>query len=276
VNGNTITYAGSLGNNGSGALTVKSSLANGVLILQGANTYTGTTTITNVTLVVNNISALGTGTGNVLVQNAGTLAGAGTLGGSVTVAAGGTLAPGSPFGDLAINNNLTLASGSQTLVQVQHLPLTNDAVVIGGIFTAGGTLVVTNSGGAAFTAGDSFTLFSAAGGYAGNFGSITLPALNPGLFWSTSRLAVDGTIGVVSTNPPAITSAGWLGGNLVLQGTGGTPNWPYTVISSPDLTLPLAQWTVTDTNGFDASGNFYWTNNASLSGALQFYMLKVQ
>jgi len=276
VNGNAVTYAGSIGNNGSGALTVKSSLANGVLTLQGANTYAGITTITNVTLMVNNAGGLGTGTGNVLVQSNGTLAGTGMLGNSVTVATGGMLASGSPIGVLSINNNLTLAAGSKTVMQIQHSPLTNDSVNLGGNLTAGGTLVVTNSGGTAFTAGDSFNLFNVGGNYLGAFSSLSLPALNPGLFWSTTQLNINGTIGVVSTNPPAIGSVSVVGGSLALQGTGGTPNWYYTVLSSTNLALPLAQWTVTDTNFFDVSGNFNWTNSASPNAPQQFYLIKVQ
>jgi autotransporter-associated beta strand protein len=276
VNGNNITYAGSIGNGGSGALTVKSSLANGVLTLQGANTYAGNTTITNVTVLANNTGGSAAGSGNVTVQNGGTLAGAGALDGSVTVTAGGTLAPGNPLGTLSLGNNLTLATGSKTFVQVQHSPLTNDAVIIAGALTEGGTLVVTNSGVIAFSAGDSFNLFNAAGSYAGSFSTISLPSLNPGLFWSTSRLAVDGTIGVVSTNPPVVSSASQSGGYLVLQGSGGTPDWSYTILSSTNLTLPLAQWTTTATNFFDASGNFTWTNTDGANGSRQFFVLKVQ
>jgi autotransporter-associated beta strand protein len=275
VNGNAVTYAGSIGNNGSGALTIKSLTTDGTLTLLGANTYEGGTTISNVMLLANNLSGSATGEGNVTVQNNAVLSGSGSLGGSVTVLAGGMLAPGNPLGALSIGNNLTLADGSKTRLQVQHSPFTNAAVNIAGTFTAGGTLVVTNSGGTAFTAGDSFILFTAAA-YNGTFGSISLPSLNPGLIWSTSQLAVDGMIGVVSTNPPAIQSVGISGGNLVLQGTGGTPNWDYYILSSTNLTLPVAEWTMTATNYFDASGSFIWTNTAGPIVSQEFYLIKVQ
>ena len=275
VNGNSINYSGSIGNDGSGALTVKSSLANGVLTLQGANTFTGNTTLTNVTVLANNVSGSATGSGNVTVQNGATLAGTGAVGNSVSVVAGGTLAPGNPIGTLSIGNNLTLAAGSTTWLQVQHSPLTNNTVTVAGPLTQGGTLVVTNSGGSAFAAGDSFALFSAAG-YNGAFGSINLPALSPGLLWSTFRLAVDGTLGVLSTNPPAINNVSVADNNLVLQGTNGTPNWSYTILSSTDLTLPQAQWLVAGTGFFDGGGNFTWTNIPSANNPQQFYVIKVQ
>ena len=275
LNGNAITYAGSIGNNGPGALVIKSSLPNAQLALAGANTYTGITTLTNATLLVSNLTGSATGAGNVTVQNGAVLKGGGALAGAVTVAPGGTLSPGNPWGTLVIGGNLTLAAGSTTLVQIQSTPATNGFVTVGGSLVAGGTLVVTNRGGTALTAGNVFKLLSAAS-YAGSFGNVSLPALNPGLFWSTSRLAVDGTLGVVSTSPPAVNSVVAAGNSLVLQGTGGTPNWAYTVLASTNLALPLAQWTATGTNFFDAVGNFAWTNTASLSAGPQFYVIRVQ
>ena len=274
LNGNAVTCAGSIGNGGSGALLIESSLAGGVLTLPGSNTYTGNTLVSNATLLVSNPAGSATGAGDVTVQNNGVLTGAGARDGSVTGAAGGRLAPGNPRGALSIGGNLTLAAGSQTRMQVQHAPLTNDVVTIAGTVTAGGSLVVTNSGGA-LASGDRFPLFNAAS-YSGSFSNISLPTLNAGLFWSTSRLMVDGTLGVVSSNSPAINRVSLSGDSLVLQGTNGTPNWAYAVLSSTNLILPLAQWTVTGTNSFDASGNFNWTNAASADGSRQFYLIRVQ
>ena len=275
LNGNFVTYAGSIGNGGNGSLLVKSSVTNGMLILLGANNYTGSTTITNATLLANNASGSATGTGNLTMQSGGVLEGSGSLGGSVTVAAGATFAPGNPLGTLTIGGNLTLAGGSKTFIRVQHSPLTNNAASVGGTLTQGGALTVTNSGGTAFIAGDSFKVLGAAA-YAGTFSSLSLPSLSSGLFWSTTRLAVDGTLGVVSSNAPAVNSVSLSNGNLVLQGTNGTPNWYYTVLSSTNLALPLAQWTVTITNFFDGSGHFTWTNTGSSSGPRQFYLIRVQ
>lgn len=63
---------------------------NGKLLLNAANTYSGTTTV-----------------------NAGTLGGTGTINGQVTIADLARLAPGASIGTLTINNSLTLASGSK-------------------------------------------------------------------------------------------------------------------------------------------------------------------
>lgn len=270
--GQNVTFATAL-TSGGGTLV---KLGYGTLTLTGTNTYTGGTVIGGGTLMVGSSGGSATGTGSVTVQFGGTLGGSGAVGGAVTVNSGGTLAPGNPLGILTISNNLTLADGSQTQVQIQHSPLTNDAVNVSGILTEGGILIVTNSGVAAFTAGDSFKLFSAAGGYAGSFSSVSLPALNAGLSWNTAQLAVDGSLTVVSTNPPATTGVNFSGGNLVWHGTGGTPNWNYYILSSTNLALPLAQWSVSATNRFDAGGNFNCTNAASPNGPQQFYILEVQ
>ena len=77
----------------------------------------------------------------------------------------------------------------------------NDAVKGMSRVNYGGALVVINAGGAAFAAGDTFTLFGAAS-YAGAFSTITLPALPVGLQWSTSNLAVNGSIAAVKAVVP--------------------------------------------------------------------------
>ena len=269
--GQNVIFASSLASGG-GTLT---KLGAGTLALTGTNTYSGGTSVGNGALAVNNLNGSGTGSGNVTVQSGGTLTGVGQIGGAVTVIAGGRLMPGDPLGTLTVSNNLSLASGSTAYFQVQHSPLTNGSVKVIGTLTQGGTLTVTNGGVAAFTAGDSFKLFTVTG-FNGAFNSFNLPALNGGLFWSTTRLNVDGILGVVSSNPPAIGSVTLSGGSLILQGTNGTPNWTYTVLSSTNLTLPLAQWTPTATNFFDAIGNFTWTNATGTTRPQQFYVLQVQ
>jgi autotransporter-associated beta strand protein len=239
-----------------------------------ANTYTAGTTINGGTLLVNNAKGSGTGAGAVIVASGGTLAGNGIISGAVSVNSGGAFAPGNPLGTLTISNTLTLAAGSSTLVQVGHSPLTNTLVrIIGSTLTEGGTLVVSNAGVAAFIAGDNFKLFTATG-YSSAFGGFTLPSLNAGLAWNTTRLNVDGTIWVVSTAAPNINSTRLSGNNLMLNGTGGTPNWYYYVLSTTNLSP--AQWTRVATNQFDSGGNFALTNAINPNWPQTFYRLQLQ
>ena len=272
VNGNSITYAGSIGNHGTGALIVRSSLANGVLALQAGSTYAGNTTITNVTLLANNPGGSATGSGTLLVQNGGTLAGIGALGNSVTVAAGGTLAPGNPLGTLSIGNDLTLASGSTTWMQVQHSPFTNDAVNVADTVTEGGTLIVTNIGGA-LADGDTFNLFNAAN-YSGAFASIVLPPLTGNLVWNTNLLAASGTLAVAAHAPPVIGQLSVGGDAVSISGSGGIAGWNYFVLAATNLVAP--QWQPIATNQFDSGGNFTFTNSINPNSAQTFYKLQLQ
>jgi hypothetical protein len=271
LNGNAITFANAIGNGGPGSLTVKSSLAGGSLTLQGAGTYQGTTTVTNATLVAGNLAGSATGAGTVLVQNNATLAGDGAVAGSVTLTNGATLAPGFPSNSLAIGNNLTLATGSKTVLPVQDSPLANGSVNVGGTLTEGGTLVVTNLGGA-LAVGDSFNLLTA-GNLSGSFSSLVLPPLTGNLIWDTNLFLVSGTLTVVTVTPPAIAGIQVTGDSLALSGSGGVPSWPYVLLATTNLTAP---WYPVATNYFDAGGNFNASLTVDPTQPQTFYKLQLQ
>jgi autotransporter-associated beta strand protein len=248
VNGNRVTLAGAVG--GFGALTINSTLVNGVLVLLGTNTFTGVT-----------------------VASGATLGGNGIISGAVTVNAGGALAPGNPLGALTISNNLTLAAGSTTFMQIQHSPLTNDSVNIAGILNEGGTLNLTNSGGAAFMAGDSFKLFNAAS-CTGTFAGFVLPPLTGNLVWNTNTLKTSGTLSVVALTSPTITSLKINGGQLVINGSGGVAGWPFWLLAATNL--GVNQWVPVITNGFDQDGTFNLTNALNPALPQMFYKIQLQ
>ena len=133
VNGNTITLANSIGNNGVGGITLVSSAANGVLNLNGANTYAGGMNVSGgTTLNVNNTSGSATGTGNVTVQGGALLSGGGTIAGNLTVTNGTTIAPGNGVGTLTVGGSLAVNSGSLFNYEFNATP-TNDMIVAGGL-----------------------------------------------------------------------------------------------------------------------------------------------
>ncbi len=269
----TNTYAGTIADAG---VTSLIKTGTGTFILTGANnTYSGGTTISGGALFVNNSAGSGTGSGAVTVANGGTLGGTGIISAAVTVQNGGALASGNPLGTLTISNNLTLAGGSTTLVQVQHSPLTNDAVKISGTLIEGGTLNVSDLAVGTLTNGDSFKVFSA-GVYSGAFTNFILPTLAGNLAWDTSALKISGTLAIVTLTPPIIAGFKLVGGSLVINGSGGTANWTYLLLSSTNLALPTAQWIPIATNQFDVAGNFNFTNNLDPSSSQSFYLLQLR
>jgi autotransporter-associated beta strand protein len=167
--------------------------------LTGSNSYSGTTTVSGGTLLVDGSLAAGS---IVLVQAGGLLGGTGVVGGPVTVQAFGTLRPGTSTEDTStftIANSLSLADGSLTVIAVDRARSAGPALDGMTSVTYGGTLAVTNVG-EALEAGDQFTLF-AANSRGGWFTGLSLPALSDGLSWDATRLAVDGTIRVIPTPP---------------------------------------------------------------------------
>lgn len=272
LNGNAVTYAGAIGNGGSGALFVKSSLAGGSLDLQGANSYQGDTTVANAVLSVNNASGSATGEGNVLVQNGGILRGGGVIAGSVSVSAGGELSPGGAFNTLTMGGDLTLAAGSTTRMQIQPSPLNYDTITLGGTFTACGTLIVTNVGGNALAAGDTFALFNA-GNYSGAFDHIELPPLTGNLVWNTNTLNTSGTISVTTLSSPVISDLEITGDGLVISGAGGVDSWPFYLLSTTNLAA--GNWMPVATNQFDSTGHFSVTNALSPNAPQMYFRLQL-
>jgi autotransporter-associated beta strand protein len=188
--------------------TVPTSIAetgNGSLTLGAVNTYTGSTTVTGGSL---NVSGT-IGTGGVTLTG-GTLTGAGTIGGPVSVGAAATFAPGAPLGALTINSSLSLAGN--TVVAVNSGASSKVAGLSS--VTYGGTLTVTNLGGA-LSAGNTFPLFSAASS-SGNFASI---GGAPGVVFSFNPAS--GVLSVASVIPASPT-------NLTFSVSSGsiTLNWP--------------------------------------------------
>jgi len=126
-------------NGGTGGSLTKS--GTGTLTLSGANTYTGTTTVTAGTLLVSNRHNSGTGTSAVSV-NAGTLGGVGTIAGNVTVGTGSGpgafLAPGAKRSPstLTIQGALTLNGDSNYNADLNITRSTADKVVAHGIIIA--------------------------------------------------------------------------------------------------------------------------------------------
>jgi fibronectin-binding autotransporter adhesin len=293
-NGRTNVFAepllhdGALGSAADGGLTKN---GQGSLIMAANLTYTGGTTVNAGALVLSNAAALnsspllmvaagatldasGRSDGTLTLVNGQRLTGGGAVGGNVIVGPGAMLSPGSGLGTLVFNNNLTLSGGSTTMMEVnKSVSPSNDVVSVAGGVVYGGTLVVTNLGAVPFAAGDSFKLFNAAG-YAGAFTNIqpAIPGIN--LAWNTDTLT-NGILGVVAqpTPAPVIGSVRMNGTGLIFTGGNGVRGWTFYVLTSTNLTAPLAGWKRVFTNGFAADGSFNFTNPVTPGWVDGFYRL---
>jgi autotransporter-associated beta strand protein len=134
-----LTYAGviaSAGNTGSNTL-VKS--GDGVLALDGANTFTGLTQVAT-----------------------GSLGGVGSLASNVTIASGAALAPGNGgIGTFIINGALTLSGGAVLNMDLgaAGTPGNSDRIQLGGTFSKSGTTTVNFADAGGFGVG-TYTLIS--------------------------------------------------------------------------------------------------------------------
>ncbi len=112
LNSNTAAFTGSASMeisglaSGSGGNITKS--GTGTLTLSGDNTYTGTTTASAGTLIIDGDQSAATGAVNINAE--ATLKGTGTIGGATTIS--GTHAPGNSIGTQTFVSSLTYSSGS--------------------------------------------------------------------------------------------------------------------------------------------------------------------
>jgi fibronectin-binding autotransporter adhesin len=135
----------------------------GTWTLSGNNTYTGTTTVSGGTLLINGNSS--TATGNVSV-NSGTLGGTGSSGGGVTVSAGATLSPGASIESLAVAS-LSMGAGSIFDYEVANNSSTGaDLLAVGGTVSLSSVTLSLDAattaalGGGGWSVGNKLTLIS--------------------------------------------------------------------------------------------------------------------
>jgi polygalacturonase len=238
------------------------------LTLQGDSSgFSGALTLTNGTLLVDNTTGSGTGSGAVTVLGAATLGGSGVIGGPLTV--NGTLAPGNSPGTLTVNNDLVVNDGA--VLQYQ-LGTSSDLTVVSGNLTLGGTLNITSAGGFGMA---NYTLFTYTGSLSGNS---TLGATPPGYSYFLNTNTAGQVILVAyspAPTPPGFAAISSSGGSVMLSGSGGSTNGPYYVLTSTNLALPRNQWTLSTVGQFDSNGNFVFTNAAGANTPQRFYLLQL-
>jgi len=201
------TFSGVIEESSSGKLSLAKA-GTGKLTLSGANTYDGTTTVENGTLVVDG----STGAGTVTVNAGAILGGSGTIGGATTVI--GMLNPGNSPGTLTFDAALTLGAASTSNFEIVSLAsydvLKND----GGdtiTFTDGATIVFDASAYAGTAnVGDTFTVLENWDGYSETLANLTFAGtdLGGGKSLDTSMFLTNGTVSVIIPEPATIGMLG--------------------------------------------------------------------
>ncbi|MDX9919189.1 MAG: autotransporter-associated beta strand repeat-containing protein [Paludibacter sp.] len=222
-NNSSGTFAGII----SGSSNVKK-VGTGTWLLSGANTYTGSTTVSegtmsitgsvaNTTITVQsgaNLNLLGTAGGSAIissggtavisgtlqgsVSNQGTLKGNGTINGTLSLGTNSSTEPGNNgTGTITIGGNLSMQSTAALQMQVSSGTNSADKLKVAGTLALNGILNVSPLSGTP-AIGREYQLFEAAS-ITGTFSTINLPQLPAGSEWNISELYTTGKISVVES-----------------------------------------------------------------------------
>ncbi|MCE9615270.1 MAG: autotransporter-associated beta strand repeat-containing protein [Lentisphaerae bacterium] len=247
------------------------SLTTGALVKDGAgkatvtatNSYSGGTTVNGGTLLVNNASGQGTGSGTVTVNGGGTLGGTGFITGTVTVNSGGTLSPGTSVGELTVGG-LTLASGSATVIEFNGGPA-NDRIVVTGAsgltINGGGVYLYEEGSTTPWTQPGAYRLFQYSGAI-GGVGAGALSVLNPQPGMTYSFRTAAGWVEVLVTGELPLVS---IGPASVIEGNSGLTALAFPVTLTKTGTVTITGTFSTADGTARAATDYSAANNAPFS-----------
>jgi fibronectin-binding autotransporter adhesin len=261
-----------------GGVDINSGVDTSVVALSGANTYSGSTTVATGTLLANGTIP---NTPSVIVFTNATLGGTNSIGGAVTVQAGGTLAPGiaadatmwtNNIGKLTVGGAVSVSGAVVIKINDGVSPNSDKLVAPSVTISSGATLTVNNIGSTNLVAGDTFTLFSTP--VSGSFTTVTLPTLPAtNLAW-TNKLAVNGSIAVVSvatvnTSPTNMTFTVSSGNQLILSWPADHIGWHLQAQTNSLSTGLSTNWVTIP--GTDTVGSY--TNTINPANGCVFYRM---
>jgi autotransporter-associated beta strand protein len=251
----------------------------GTQTFSGPNTYSGPTIINNGTLLVS--GSLGPSS-SVFVNN-GTLAGGGTIAGTVYVTNSSTAIIHPEGGSmLTVESNLTVNASSEVVFDLTNsISSGDDQIVLNGqgVLTCNEAQITINSAGTLAPANYVLLNVTGGGSISGTFSNT--PAWMGVTPANSSSYAITNIGNQVlleynssSIPRPYITSLSLSGSNIIINGTNGTPEQQYILLTSTNVDLPLNQWTPVATNTF-SGGSFSLTNTVNASARQNFYLIDV-
>ncbi len=188
------------------------------------------------------------------------------------------------------NSTFDLVNGMATSPRLATLALTNSTLRLRlNAASPGAQLAATNLAAAglntiviesvANVVGSTNFPILAYGTLAGSLANFAPPILPPNYTGQLTNNVAAKTISLLLTRLPGagpqIASTKISGANLIINGTNGTPNSAFSLLTSTNIGLPLSNWSVVGTGSFDATGNFQFTNALDGSMPRRFYRLRV-
>jgi autotransporter-associated beta strand protein len=231
----TLSSADATGIAGANGISVSGS---GTVTLNGANSYSGNTTLNAGTLVLGTAGALGstaaivlnggtldaTALASVSLASGQTLSGIGTVKGSVVANSGSVLIPGgvANAGTISINNNLAL-NGQAMTFDLGFGPGSGDKILVGNALTVNSTCTLSLNYLQGALAGGTYTLMTFAS--MSGAGTFVLDTTYPGVMLNVNPTSVTLTVGGGGG-----TSGTWT--NLLGGTWGAATNWQGNIIAT--------------------------------------------
>jgi hypothetical protein len=198
LQGGTLDFTLAITNNAGAFITGRGALYTGGLTNNGQMAFSGAGSVTTFfDDVVHNGTEIRTSAGCSTVFFGG-VSGAGPYTGTGTVYFEGDLRPGNSPASVLFGGDLALGDSASLIMEIggMNLGAQYDHLNIGGSLFADGDLVLALLDGFTPQVGATFDLFDV-GTFAGDFDSITAPALSGGNAWDFSALKTTGSVTVV-------------------------------------------------------------------------------
>ncbi len=251
----TVTLTNASGISGTGGIA---EVGGGTLLVNTQIALTGTSSVTNGTLIVGDINnPTASLAGGVIVSSGATLEGHGTIKGNVTVNSGGTIKPGASIGTLTVTGAASIPAGTAFNEEFSNTAFSKLAA--SGAVTLGGQLTLVSTS-ATYTPGTDYK-FITGSSVTGTFSSVTGQPSGTTTTIQYSATAVDLILGTPAAATPATPAATPAVITTFLFGTYG--NTPNQIAAGNALTAASSSGTL-----YVALGNVVKTNTAAVPATL--------